>query len=402
MTTRRNLLMLAGAAVAASATAACQAADDADPAAVRVPDVLVVKTRDGLAVARDGGLTPGRTGALSATGSTLCLATAAEKTTQLDFTTTLAGTRLGGYPIDGRWTPRVVHADGSLVALAAPEGDPLKPRARAKTTIVIADSKQILQRITVPGVIEPDAFTADRQGLFVLEWLPATAPDHYRVRRLDLTTRRLEPLWTRDKVPVPAGAEEEMRGEGRTAVASPTGRVLYTLYTHQPGHQHTRDLLSGRPGNVHAFVHTLETEQNWAYCVDLPDPFGHSASTAYSIALSADGSLLFVVDLAAGALARISTETLKVLDVAKVGSDTGSAYAAASDKLLYVGGDHGVQVLDQAGRPVEKWTTPAVRGLAVSRDLQRVYAARDGGVTWRGSTSGEAALPGLTGLIRVA
>ncbi|MEV0270652.1 hypothetical protein AB0H43_17860 [Hamadaea sp. NPDC050747] len=402
MTTRRNLLMLAGAAAAAAATAACEATDEASPAAVRVPDVLVVRTRDGLAVARDGGLTPGRAGALSATGSTLCLATAADKTTQLDFTTTLAGTRLGGYPVDGRWTPRVVHADGSMVALAAPEADPLRPQAREKTTIVIADSKRILHEITVPGVIEPDAFTADRLGLFVLEWLPATAPDHYRVRRLDLGTQSLERLWTRDKVPVPAGAEEEMRGEGRTAVASPTGRVLYTLYTHQPGHQHTRDLVSGRPGNVHAFVHTLETEQNWAYCVDLPDPFGHSPSGAYSIALSADGSLLFVVDLAAGALARISTETLKVLNVVKVGSDTGPAYAAASDEHLYLGGDHGVQVLDLAGKAIEHWATAPVRGLAVSRDLQRVYAAREGGVTWRGTTSGDAALAGVTGLVRVA
>lgn len=394
--------MLAGAAAAAAATAACKATDETRPAALRVPDVLVVKTRDGLAVARDGGLTPGRAGALSATGSMLCLATATDKTTRLDFTTTLAGTHLGGYAVDGRWTPRVVHAGGSLVALVAPEGDPLKPQARAKTTIVIADSAKIRQKITVPGVVEPDAFTADQTGLFVLEWLPANAPDHYRVRRLDLATQRLEPLWTRDKVPVPPGAEEEMRGEGRTAVASPSGRVLYTLYTHQPGHQHTRDLLSGRPGNVHAFVHTLETEQNWAYCIDLPDPFGHSPSSAYSITLSADGTLLFVVDLAAGALARISTETLKVLDVVKVTADSGTAYATASDKQLYLGGDQGVQVLDLAGTPIEKWSTPAVRGLAVSRDLTRVYAAREGGVTWRGSSLGDVALPGLTGLIRVA
>jgi len=402
MTTRRNLLMLAGAAAVAASATACKATAEPAPAASGVPDVLVVKTSDGLAVVREGRLSAGRAGVLSATGSTLCLALAGDGRTQLDFLTTLSGTRLGGYAIDGAWAPRVVHADGSLVALAAPESDPGQPRARERTTIVIADSRHILQRITVPGVVEPDAFTADRQGLFVLEWLPATAPDHYRVRRLDFASRALQPLWTRDKVPIPAGAEEEMRGEGRTAVASPTGRVLYTLYTHQPEHQHTRNLLSGRPGNVHAFVHTLETEQNWAYCIDLPSPFGNSAATAHAVALSADGTLLFVADLAAGLVARISTSSLTVLNVVPVGKDTGAAYAAATDKRLYLGGDGGVQVLDLDAALIERWPTPPVRGLAVSRDLTRVYAAHDGAVAWRGSATGNAALPGLTALIRVA
>jgi hypothetical protein len=398
--------MLVAAAAATSATAACQPTAEPEAAAVGVPDVLVARTRDGLAVVRDGRLTAARAGVLSMTGSTLCQASRGAGRTRLDFLTTLNGTQLGSYALDGAWAPRVASADGSRVALAAPVADPARPQARTQTTIVIADAHREILRRTLPGALEPDAFAADRESLFVLEWLPATAPDHYRVRRLDLGSGALHPLFTRDKRPVPAGAEEEMRGEGRLAVPSSTGRVLYTLYTHQPGHQHTRDLLSGRPGNVHAFVHTLETEQGWAYCVDLPEPFGRSPGSAHTLALSADGSLLFVADVAQGRLARISTETLKVVDVVPVAKSDGSAFAAATERRVYLGAGSLVQVLDLDGRPVQQWQSAApVRGLAVSRDLARVYVAREGTVTWRdtssGAVGGEAALPGLIELVRV-
>jgi len=400
--------MLMAAAAAASATAACRETGETGSAAPRVPDVLVAKTTNGLAVVRDGRLTTAGAGVLSLTGSTLCLASRTAGHTEVEFVTTLNGTRLGRHALPGTWTPRVTSGDGGLVALAGPVADPAKPGARDKTTIVVADSKHQVTSLTLPGVLEPDAFAADGQALYVLEWLPATAPDHYRVRRLEFSTRTLQPLFTRDKVPVPAGAEEEMRGEGRMAVASPTGRVLYTLYTHQPEHQHTRNLISGRPGNVHAFVHTLETSQGWAYCVDLPEPFGHSPSSAHTLALSDNGNMLVVADLAQGLLARISTETLKVLNVVQLGfHKEGTAFAAATDHRIYLGAGTSVQVLDLDGKSVEQWQNPTpVRGLAVSRDLARVYIARDGAVTWRDTTSGtaggEAALAGLTGLIRTA
>jgi len=399
--------MLMAATAAATATAACRETGATGPAAPRVPDVLVAKTSDGLAVVRDGRLTAAGAGVVSLSGSTMCLASRMAGRTEVEFVTTLNGTRLGRHALPGTWTPRVTSGDGSLVALAGPVADPAKPEARATTTIVVADSKRQVTKLTLPGVVEPDAFAADGQALFVLEWLPATAPDHYRVRRLEFSSRALQPLFTRDKLPVPAGAEEEMRGEGRMAVASPTGRVLYTLYTHQPEHQHTRNLISGRPGNVHAFVHTLETSQGWAYCVDLPEPFGHSPSSAHTLALSDDGTLLFVADLAQGLLARISTETLKVVNVVRLSSRDGLAFAAATGNRLYLAAGTSVQVLDLDGKPVDQWqSTSAVRGLAVSRDLARVYIARQGAVTWHdtttGTVAGEAVLPGLTGLIRTA
>ena len=101
----------------------------------------------------------------------------------------------------------------------------------------------------LPGNLEPEAFSAAGERLFVLDYLPPAAPDRYRVRMVNLATGKLEPLLTPAKSVVPPGAEEEMRGEGRQAVYDAGRQLLFTLYTHQPDHLHTRDLLAGaRPG----------------------------------------------------------------------------------------------------------------------------------------------------------
>ena len=104
----------------------------------------------------------------------------------------------------------------------------------------------------------------------------------------------MQPLLLRDKTLVPPGAEEEMRGEGRQAVLSPDRTRLYTLYLHQADHQHTRDLLPGRHApdgtTVHAFVHVLSLTEGWAYCLDLPAPFGEPAAGTHALTVSPDGA----------------------------------------------------------------------------------------------------------------
>lgn len=409
MTTRRNLLMLMAASAAATATGCRPAGEPAAQApAVRVPDVLIVKTADGLTVLRDGEPTRTPAGVVSVLGSAVCLTDARSGETTVDFLATRSGDRAGAYALRGTWAPRVTNAAGDLVALSAPGVDPARPQARKQTTIVIAGRAKEVTRVTLPGVIEPDAFSADGQSLFVLQWLPANAPDHYRVRRLELATETLFPLLTRTKIPVPPGKEEEMRGEGRLAVPSPNGSVLYTLYTHQPGHEHTRNLISGRPGNVHAFVHTLQTAEGWAYCVDLPAPFGESVASAYAIAVNPGGGRLFVADVAKGVLARISTESLAVEDVVKIATaGEGPAYAAAAGGRLFVGAGKLVQVLGEDGKPVDEWRlTESLRGMAPSADRSRLYTASKNGVTWRdvmsGDQLGEASVAGLTDLVRAA
>jgi hypothetical protein len=402
MTTRRNLLMMMAAAAAGTA-AGCQVTGRPRQTAPNgVPDVLMGRTKDGLAVIRGSGLENLGAGAASLSGSTMCVA----KDGAVSLISTLSGVTTSQYRIKGdSWVPRAVAMSGSLVALTRPDSDPVHPAARKSTTIVFAGGDGETARHELPGVIEPDAFTSDGTGLFVLEWLPASAPDHYRVRRLGIGSGKLEPLFTRNKIPVPAGDEEEMRGEGRAGVPSPDRQVLYTLYTHQPGHQHTRDLISGRANpDVHAFVHTLQLEQGWAYCVDLPLPFGMSDPSAYTYTLSGDGVWLYIADLATGRLAVVNTEELAVTKVVDIPRLTGAAYALGADDRVFIGAGTAVTVLDRLGAVVGSWSVERpLRGLAASHDQQRVYLGSEGGVSWRdlaGNGLGQAALPGLLSVVR--
>jgi hypothetical protein len=410
MTTRRDLLIIAG---GAALLAGCR---DEPRGAVSVPDVLLAETRQGLVVL--GGPQPralGQTAVTSADG-------------RLAGALTVAGGRPGlllfdpateegePLPLTAGWLPRVLASDGGLCALTRQPAAP-RPVARARTSILVVSGAG-QREYELGGVVEPDAFTQDTTGLFVLEWFPAAAPERYRVRRLDLATGALEPLLTRDKSPVPAGAEEEMRGDGRQAVLSPDRQVLYTLYTHQPGHLHTRDLLAGHTGGVHAFVHVLHLVQGWAYCLDLPDPFGTGPAEGHAVAVSADGRRLAVADAATGSVAYADVATAAApfdgtipvtigrLVTVPVAAGAASLAFAPDRQRLLLGSGRAVTVLDRDGAVAARWSLPAaVRGLGVSHDAARVYVGGAGEVLWldasTGVVRGRAPVAGLTALRHV-
>jgi hypothetical protein len=218
----------------------------------------------------------------------------------------------------------------------------------------------------------------------------------------------LQPLLTRDKSPVPAGAEEEMRGDGRQAVLSPDRQILYTLYTHQPGHLHTRDLLAGRSTGVHAFVHVLHLAQGWAYCLDLPDPFGLGPVEGQALAVSADGQRLAVAHAMAGVVLYADTAALAIegtATVPEVAAAASLAFAPDQRRLL-VGAGTTVTALKPGGTVEAGWTVPAaVRGLGVSSDASRIYVGGADEVLWldaaTGSVRGRAPVSGLTELRHV-
>ncbi|BAL90980.1 hypothetical protein AMIS_57600 [Actinoplanes missouriensis 431] len=396
MTTRRNLL-LAGAGLAF--LAGCRSRPSASPAPLA--DVLLVETARGLVrVSAAGEQLLGTAAALSHDGRHLYVSRD-DGMAQVDPVT---GASLRELDHGGGWMPRTVSADGRMCVLTSPPADRFSP--------VLLSTPGGPRKYRLPGVIEPDALSTDGTALFVLEWLPATAPDHYRVRLLDLATGAMHPLNTRDKTPVPAGAEEEMRGEGRQAVLSADRTMLFTLYTHQPGHAHTRDLLSGRPGNAHAFVHVLHLTDRWAYCLDLPHPFGEGPAAAHAVA--ADGRHIVVADLASGKLAYADSQALtvsKVIDIpvaaqltatpgqahgagvkAAVSPGTAGAALALTRERVFIGGSDTVTVLDRAGDAVvAKWQVPsAIRGMGLSADGSRLYVGTADQVICLNTTSGTA------------
>jgi hypothetical protein len=135
------------------------------------------------------------------------------------------------YDLDvaGALTPRVVSPGGQYVALASAAGStPYRPVGRAETTIVVAGPAGERIRLMLPGCVEPEAFAPQGNVLYVLDYLPPLQPERYRVRAVDLATRSMQQLLTRDKGVIPIGAEEEMRGEGRQAVYAATRMTLFT------------------------------------------------------------------------------------------------------------------------------------------------------------------------------
>ncbi|GGN24118.1 hypothetical protein FHR83_002865 [Actinoplanes campanulatus] len=396
MTTRRNVLMLAGSALVLSG---CRESAPA-VAATAAPDRLLAESERGLL--RLGPFGEQVLGAAVAGFDGAHVFRSHDG--GLEQIRPDTGLTLRRTPLTDGWLPRVVATDGRACALSR-SGASDRPAARARTPLLVVgpDGEK---EYDLPGVIEPDAFTADGTGLFVLDWLPATAPDHYRVRLLDLAGGEIRPLFTRDKTPVPAGAEEEMRGDGRQAVLSADRKMLFTLYTHQPGHRHTRDLLSGRPGGAHAFVHVLHLAEGWAYCLDLPHPFGEGPVAGH--ALAADDRHLFVADVNSGKLAWADPDSLSIERVVDVPATTGAtaALAVTTDDRVLLGAGRTVTVLDRAsGGATGSWTVPGpVRGLVPSRDGSRLYAGGPDRLTWlsrTGAVIGWAPVPGLAALRHV-
>jgi hypothetical protein len=395
MTTRRDLFIIAGGVLAAGATAGCR--EPARAAATTVPDVLVADSRAGLVLlggARRTALGPAA--AVRPDGGLVYAVTDGSTLVRVDPADGIP-TRSGA--LGGGWVPRAVSADGRACALGR-AGASARPAARARTELLVTTDGRP-RRYDLPGVVEPDAFTSDRAGLFVLEWLPAHAPDRYRVRLLDLGTGRTEPLLTRTKARVPPGAEEEMRGDGRAAVLSPDRQVLYTLYTHQADHRHTRNLVAGRPGGVHAFVHVLHLTERWAYCLDLPHPFGEGPAEGHAVAVSPDGARLAVADVTSGSLAYADTESLGIQQTVALPAGPGAA-SLAFGRQLYAGIGSTVAALD-GGTVTARWDVPGpVRGLGVSADGARVYAGATDEIVWldaaTGEVAGRAGVEGLTAL----
>ena len=400
MTTRRNLLIVAGGAAAAGITflgTRVGRGTAAPTGAAPFPDVLLAESDAGLVViggARPGSL--GRRAAAGADGRYVYAVAGSDlvKVDPVDGATTRNGMLGGG------WLPRVVSGDGRACALARTAAAPV-PAGRPRSELLVTTGTG-RRTYGLPGVVEPDAFTADDTGLFVLVWQPASAPDAYRVRLLDLATGAVGPLLTRTKTAVPANAEEQMRGEGRLAVLSPDRNVLYTLYTHQPGHRHTRDLLAGRPSGAHAFVHVLHLVDRWAYCLDLPHPFGAGPPAGHAIAVTADGKEIAVLDATSGSIVYADTAALEITGsgILPAGSGTASVVYTPDRRRVLAGAGDVVTVLDRAtGSAAGRWPVPGVRGLGVGRDGTSVYCGGNDEVlrldAGSGAILGRAPVPGL-------
>jgi len=267
------------------------------------------------------------------------------------------GETLSTIRLRGKLAIRVVSAHGGKVALMAPEppGRSTRiPQLRDFTDIVVADPTDPREprRFHLRGNFEPEAFSTDGTSLFLIRYLPPTAPASYQVARLDLAEGKVLPVLGRRKTPV-----ETMSGTRLEQLASPEGTRLYTLYTSQPpAYAKGHDAVQARAGRPVAFIHTLSLDGGWAVCIGLPKVFWGGDPAVEALTLSRDGRRLYVVDTARGVVAVIDTVELTVLRTAKVpierarrpsGKATG-ATVLPDGNALFVAGGRRVVVVDSA------------------------------------------------------
>lgn len=298
-------------------------------------------------------------------------------TTRVSVIDAIDGTTQGAFSVDGRNDVRVVSYRGDLVALSPHEAgrDGHQPGRERTTLVVAATDGSGTRTYDLPGNVEPEAFSTDGRAAFVIDYLPPMQPDRYQVRRLDLATGQL------GDVPSPDGANQgQMPGVARTQVMAPDGSRLYTLYTSADEH-----------GDAYSFVHVLDLDGQWAHCVDLPRPFGQ-APEAMSLAITPNGSAVYVADVASGRLAEVSTNRLTVARTARtpVRGFGQQPHLAASSSLLYVAVDRTLIAMRTPSLVVRyhEALPSAARGLAVPSTAPLLYVAHRHAIDGRDPTTG--------------
>lgn len=278
---------------------------------------------------------------------------------------------------------RVVAGDSQQVALMEPPPDGADvwlPQPRTTTTLVVADLgiPAAPARYRLPGNFEPEAFSADGRALFMLEYVPPADPAAYRVVQLDLDRGEVEPVPGKALVKGVAPPEEEtMSGTRLSQTASADGSRLYTLYTTQPPEYAGGAHAAAEPV---AFVHTLDLDDRWAHCIALPERFWGGDPAHQAMAASADGKVLYAVDVGRELITVINTNRLRAIrtEIADLGppgpGQTRAVLAPDGEALFVATGNRLVRISTATLDPHRPWTLDApLSGVAFSADGSRLY-----------------------------
>jgi hypothetical protein len=247
------------------------------------------------------------------------------------------------------------HNGDRMAVIPRVEVDPSTslPAGRASTRLQIVPtgaSSTPPTTFVVPGNIVPEAFSVDAQALFVIEYLPAEHPDHYRVSAVDLQSGRVVDVFTRDKQPL----DESMQGIGGAQTMSADGRWLFTVYREYGEHDET-------------FIHALSLSGfGAADCLDLPADQGFGAGTV--VAANEDGSSIVAVSRT-GVLAEVDNTKRLVTRLTPIGAAAPSAAAVGRHRVA-VGTPTAVVLLDRSpmSEPQRRNLTPAATALTWTGD----------------------------------
>ncbi|MGI9597281.1 MAG: hypothetical protein ACR2QK_14050, partial [Acidimicrobiales bacterium] len=92
----------------------------------------------------------------------------------------------------------------------------------------------------------------------------------------------------------------------------------------------------GEPG-TDGFVHVLDLDEEWAYCLDLPPEFGAGELELTALAVSPAGGELAVLDLNVGRLVLASTDDLAVTETVDLPDGSGLSAEVVEPHRLHLG-----------------------------------------------------------------
>lgn len=292
-------------------------------------------------------------------------------------------------PVDQGLRPAVVGVAGQAAVLVpAGETEDLlyapRPREVTDLTVVWKDGRGP-KTFHLEGNFVPETFTVDGDTLYLLDFQPATNPDHYFVRQLDLDTGQVTDVYSPDGGRVELNPE--MRGRARAQVIHPDGTFMYTLYT-----VGATDPITDPEGETrYGFVHVISLTENWSHCIFLPLPMGEVES-ALSLTIDPNGENLWVVDGRNGLAAEVHTDSISVvrtipLDERIVRNGSGArlrtAYSETTGRL-FVANRYWVFAIDPQGKDeIMIWAPPAesntdqITDLRLSEDSRQLWVISD-------------------------
>ena len=298
----------------------------------------------------------------------------------------------GTYSTNGSdYTKSVLSADGHWLALRQ-----LAPTS-TMTTFALVDTQKgtLAKTFAVQGDFDLDAVSPDGSRVFLLQRLHDTT-GHYYVRRYDVASNQLFQGIIADKSEL---NDPRMLGTGLTRQMAQDGSRAYTLYT---------DARS----NI-AFVHILPLESNFngARCINLPAGKSATLLAYYTLALSADGSLLYATNAALGVSVVIgvtdkdafsddiaTTIHFSPLNAQIAPNQTAhtlyNGAALSSDQsMLYAIGTRGIVAIHLADEKMKQSyaSQQTFTGIALSMDNKSLYAVSpNNGITLVDLQSGQA------------
>lgn len=238
------------------------------------------------------------------------------------------------------------------------------------------------RRISLTGSFSFDAISNDGQRLYLIESLAAAQPGHYRVRMYDLAAGSLDPRVIIDKREFETAS---MTGTRLSGIFSPDGAWQYSLYVNE---------------GKSAFIHALNLDATYALCIDLPGGGDQYQQSMWSLAATADGTVVYavnpvlgevgVVDMSSsgppGDLSRVANfaplsavsqvGSLPVTEAEAKGIQIGSAALSLDERTLFATGFNGTVALDPSSLKVRRQIlNGAYESVVLSQDARWLFAS---------------------------